>query len=124
MRIADSKVLSKYFEKTTSGNYDFYRCFDCGRIITRQREREVFNMLDNERFLRICQCGSMKYSPSWPAYFEWLLPRVAYYVYKLVLVRGVAAWADGRFPTLVRKIEDLVRDEWEESTLTEVTHVG
>jgi len=117
MRIADSKVLMKYFEKTSDGNYDFYRCFSCGRVITRAREREVFNMLDNERFIRVCQCGSMKYTPSWPSYFEWLLPRVLSYVYRLALVRGVAAWADGRLPWLVRMVERLVRDEWEELTV-------
>lgn len=117
MRIADSNILLKYFDTPADGNYDFYRCFTCGAVITRQRELEVFNILNNDSFIRMCPCGSMKYSPGFPHWNEWVLPRVIRHVYRLLLVRGVAAWADGRFPWLLRKIEELVREEWEEPTV-------
>ena len=116
MRISDSAVLTKYFVPSREGNYDFYRCFACGAIITRQREREVFNWMETDYYLNACPCGSMKYSPGWPTWYEWFRPAVVYYVYKLVLVRGVAAWVDGRFPKLLPIIEYLVRDEWEKPT--------
>jgi hypothetical protein len=125
MRIADSLVLRKYFETPSkSGNYDFYRCYDCGSIITRRRERQVFNHMESDYYLRMCTCGSMKYSPGWPKFYEWLLPSVVRYTCELLLVRGLAAWADGRYPWLLPHIERVVRNEWEEPTWTTVTHIG
>jgi hypothetical protein len=116
MRIADSLILKKYFLKTSEGNYDFYRCFDCGSLITRRREREVFNCMETDFYIRMCGCGSMKYTPGNPKWYEWLLPRAIRNVYELLMVRGVAAWADGRCPWMLPYIERMVRGEWEELT--------
>lgn len=50
--------------------FDFYRCGECNRLITRLQE--ALGM----RTGSICKCGRRKYSPANPIWYEYLLPRV------------------------------------------------
>lgn len=87
--------------------YDFYRCYSCRRIITRQDELRVFARANGDG-LRICACGSLRYSPSWPVGLEWIRPHVAGFVVKLILARKVAPLAERRAPFLIPVVEKLV----------------
>jgi hypothetical protein len=87
--------------------YDFYRCCSCARIITRQDELRAFATANGDR-LRICGCGSLHYSPSWPVGPEWIRPHVAGFVLTLLLARKVAPFAERRAPFLMPILEKLV----------------
>lgn len=118
MRIKDSLVLSRYFETSSSGNYDFYRCFSCKSLITRHQEKKFFELaaMLPDKDIRMCPCGSLRYSPGWPVRLEWLTPRVIKFVSKLILVRVVATWAEKNAQWALPYIERIVRNEWEELT--------
>lgn len=118
MKISDSAVLSKYSLSTGDGNFNFYRCYGCHKLFTREHERRVFELASMvpETDLRICACGSMRYSPSWPVWFpflEWLYPSVLKYTAKLVLVRWLAPKLEAKYPQFLPLIERLVANEWE-----------
>jgi hypothetical protein len=87
--------------------YDFYRCYACRRVITRQDELRTFTTANGDP-LRICACGSLRYSPSWPVGLEWARPHVAGFVLKLLLARKVAPFAERRAPFLMPIVEKLV----------------
>jgi hypothetical protein len=55
--------------------FDFYRCQRCSRLFTRTQELEAF------RTGKVCPCGGLKYIPAWPAWYEWVLPRVLVFAY-------------------------------------------
>lgn len=61
-------------------DYDFYRCYKCGRLITRYEEMIAFTN-KSEKPGCICPCGSPKYSAANPRWYEYLLPRVLYFAY-------------------------------------------
>lgn len=71
--------------KAAEDNYDFYRCYQCKRLLTKLDEDQAMN-----GDATICSCGSRKYSPSNPPdrWFEWLSPRVLRFVW--ARYRGVA----------------------------------
>ncbi len=54
---------------------DFYRCYKCQRLITRLEEIRAFSKRSKHPG-SICQCGSPKYSPANPRWFEFFYPRV------------------------------------------------
>ncbi len=51
--------------------YDFYRCARCFKLITLPDE-----MVRLKTGGGICPCGSLRYSPANPKWWEYLLPRV------------------------------------------------
>jgi len=59
--------------------YDFYRCVGCRGLFTRLREIQAFHP-DHARAGTICSCGSLRYSPSWPRWYEWPTPKVMWFV--------------------------------------------
>jgi hypothetical protein len=59
--------------------YDFYRCVGCKGVFTRWRELQAFDS-ESELAGTICSCGSLRYSPSWPKWYEWIYPRVLWFV--------------------------------------------
>lgn len=72
--------MNKYEEvrlklKLGNSDYDFYRCYKCNRLITRVDEIEAFSKGSTHKG-SICPCGSPKYSPGNPIWYEYLLPRV------------------------------------------------
>lgn len=116
MRISDSKVFAEFAKTPKEGAYDFYRCGKCNRIFSREHETSTFKYLgkldlgpNEDKQIRICNCGSRKYSPSWPTGLEWIRPGVARYVVKLVLAREVAPWLDKHFPWPLPLVEFLVK---------------
>jgi DNA-directed RNA polymerase subunit RPC12/RpoP len=103
--LSESKVFAEYRKTPKSDRvYDFYRCFKCGRVLS--RETEILRMEEDS----MCPCGSTRYSPSWPRTIEWVRPDIAKYTVKLFLARGVAPWAsEHNLDGLVSYIERLVR---------------
>ena len=61
-------------------DFDFYRCYKCRRLITRVEEI-LFFMEGSKTLGKPCPCGSLKYSPAWPRWYEFLLPRVLKFAY-------------------------------------------
>jgi len=59
-------------------DFDFYRCYKCGRLITRYEEMKAFSVKAKKPG-SICVCGSPKYSAANPRWYEFLLPRVIYF---------------------------------------------
>lgn len=57
--------------------YDFYRCLNCHGIIT--WDEKVATVSATGSF---CRCGCQRISPTWPRWWEWLLPRVAAYAWR------------------------------------------
>lgn len=55
-----------------SDTYDFYRCFRCHRLLTNP---EVVAGLQVHP-VKICPCGALKFSPTDPHWYEYVLPRV------------------------------------------------
>lgn len=101
--------------------YDFYRCYKCDRIITREEEKAICTQATRDQLDRaaICPCGSMKFMPTWPVTTwsllpwrcdsEWLRTNVFRYTLKLVLARGVAPWCERHMPIALPWIERLVK---------------
>jgi hypothetical protein len=68
-------------------DFDFYRCYKCGRLITRIEEIRGFYNAE-EKKCSICPCGSARYSPANLKWYNWLLPRV--WVLAYYRIRGMA----------------------------------
>lgn len=114
MRLNESAILTAYQEGSDKGNFDFYRCDNCRRVITREEELLAFSngeTLVDENRAQICPCGSKKYKPERPRRlrWNWLRPNVIRYTLKLVLARGLAPWCDRHFQWPLPWIERLVR---------------
>jgi DNA-directed RNA polymerase subunit RPC12/RpoP len=67
--------------------YDFYRCFKCGRLITKLEEKKAFDP-ESKNKGEICPCGSARYSPCNLRWYHWFLPRVLNFAY--LRYKGVA----------------------------------
>lgn len=99
----NQETLDQIVDKTA---YDFYRCYLCKRLITSIEMEEGLKppkipcaacdaagcpKCDERGFhqtLRICPCGSMRFSPSDIAWHDWFKPRVLYFAY--LRIRGLA----------------------------------
>jgi DNA-directed RNA polymerase subunit RPC12/RpoP len=88
--------------------HDFYRCYKCGGIFTREHERNVFDLAEVGRGT-VCECGSAKYSPTKPRFYEWVYPSVFAYTVKVVLARGLAPWMKKHFPEGLSLVNWLVQ---------------
>ena len=110
MRLSESAVLTEY-NTPLKHSFDFYRCYKCNRLFTREQEKYMFSWMTKNPEVqpKICSCGSMKYSPSWPTFLGWIKPSVIRYVFKLVLAREIAPWMDGHYPGVLPYIEWLVK---------------
>lgn len=84
--------------------FDFYRCFACGSLFTRDEEQKGFL---EER--GACECKSLKYRPSYPVGREWFRWNIVSYVAKLILARSIAPVCERRFPALLPVIGRLVQ---------------
>ena len=67
-------------------DFDFYRCFKCGRLITRLEEIVSFSQKSKHPGA-VCPCGSPKFSPANPRWYEFLMPRVWHFAY--YRIRGI-----------------------------------
>ncbi len=70
----DASVLRTKLQLKAS-DFDFYRCYKCHRLITRVEEILAFTPGSKTEGV-VCGCGSKKYMPSNPVWWEYLLPRV------------------------------------------------
>lgn len=108
MKIADSEVFAEYAKTPEEDRvFDFYRCYKCQSVFTREDELYGFRNADERG--RICKCGSSKYGPGWPTWFGWLKPCVVRYTLKMILAREVAPWCEKHFQAALPVIEKLVR---------------
>jgi len=65
------EMYLKKFEKPDYANsYDFYKCGKCDRILTH------LQMQARLHTGRVCACGALKYSPTYPKPLQWLLPNI------------------------------------------------
>jgi len=104
MKLSESKILAEYYKTPESDRcYDFYRCYKCQRVFS--REAEIANLQGRS----ICKCGSSRYTPSWPTFLEWLRPDIVGYTVKLVLARAIAPLADKYASWLLPYIERCVK---------------
>jgi len=69
--------------------HDFFRCCLCKRVLTGNDERRA---LGSDGSGVICSCGHAKYSITWPIGPEWLLPRVLWYSFQVIVGRHVLPW--------------------------------
>ena len=65
--------------ETNDSNYDFYRCFSCGRLMTKLQEVSRKANLNAGKSGGMCPCNSFKYRPSFPVGFEWIKPSVIWF---------------------------------------------
>ena len=99
------------------GKYDFYRCYKCARVITREEELAFYEMAKEiapgqEHLARFCDCGSMQIVPSKPSSeVEWRQRNVRRYAIKLILSRGLIPWLEKTFPTALPWAEWLLEKE-------------
>lgn len=71
--------------------YDFYRCQRCQRLITQPEMRRAMRAT---KLLRVCPCGALKFSPTNPLWYEYLLPRVlvfAWFRARALRLSGIVA---------------------------------
>jgi len=83
--------------------FDFYRCFACGSLFTRDQEQEAFR---EER--GACPCKSLKYRPSHPVGLDWAKPNILSYVAKIFIARGIAPWCEKHFSPILPLLGKLV----------------
>ena len=95
------------FYDYVDNSHDFWRCYECGRILTYEEERYRVSRLNSDMRLTICDCGSMRFRATRPRGIEWIYPRVAVYVAKLVIARGIAPWLERRYPKALPLAERL-----------------
>jgi DNA-directed RNA polymerase subunit RPC12/RpoP len=69
------RLLDKAKSRVGGSSYDFYRCFDCGRLISFVEERRAYDP-KGKNYGRICPCGSRRYRPANLPWWGWFLPRV------------------------------------------------
>jgi hypothetical protein len=105
MSLSSNPVFAEYEKDRKQSVYDFYRCYKCGSIFS--REDEIYRLRNCDG--RMCSCGSAKYSPTMPNLFEWLKPTIVKYTVKLILARGLAAWLYQHARFALPLIERLVR---------------
>jgi len=112
MSLKDYPLISGIVEDVGKRLHDYYRCYKCNRVITREEEREVWAeatagiMAENK--VSICKCGSGKYSPALPVDEEWRKPNVLIYTVKLILARAVAPWLEKNEPEGLPHLEWLI----------------
>jgi len=106
-KIADSSVFAEYSKTPDDNCYDFYRCYKCHAVITREQEVRAF-LSGPESNGVVCACGSSKYTPGWPTGFGWLKPSVVRYTFKLFLARVVAPWCEQHWPKALPRLERMV----------------
>jgi DNA-directed RNA polymerase subunit RPC12/RpoP len=82
----DATVLREKL-KLGAEDYDFYRCYKCGALITRIDEI-LFFTAKSKTAGSPCPCGSKKYSPTNPKWWEYFTPKVARFAY--YRLKGVA----------------------------------
>ncbi len=130
MKISDSKILTEYRDDLGVGKHDFYRCYRCRRLFTREEEKAIYARLGrqlDEKGVSICGCGSQKFSPGWPItrffwvfpFFipvpvfrsEWMQRNVIGYTFKLVMARGVAPWLERHLSIALPLVEKMVRQK-------------
>lgn len=111
MLLTESDVFKKYALGRKEHSFDFYRCYKCMRVFTREQEWSSLAKMNAQPFGRsgICACGSMKYSPTWPVFWEWLKPGVLRYTLKCVLARGIAPWLERHWQKPLPFVERLVK---------------
>ena len=110
--------LKGWADDLRPGLYDFYRCYKCSRIITREEEkawlRSAELKLDDET--AFCECGSLRITPErppkklavwWRLRRDFLRVHVLRYTVKVVLARGLAPWLDKHFRAALPLIEYL-----------------
>lgn len=97
------------FYKFKPGFHDFFRCYTCGAIFTFEQERANMAAMEHDLKMTMCPCGSLRYKPSKPLWYQWLKPRVLTYTVKLVLARGLAPWLEDRYPKALPLVEKLVK---------------
>ena len=102
MRLSDSAILQAYQDDMGPRMHDFYICYKAVWKSASSGDLEG-------GALKLCVCGSQKYSPTRPHGLDWLIPRVASYTLKLVLARGLAPWLDKNFPQALPVVEFLCR---------------
>lgn len=89
LKLRESAGTKQFFDENQR-NYDFYRCFSCGKLLTRDDELEAF-AIATEGHMCICSCGSRKYSPTWPSSkSEWNSATVQRYKRRCILAREIA----------------------------------
>lgn len=87
----DLSKVEEFYE-FRPGRHDFYRCVKCQTLFTQQHERErMMELTDNEALF--IHCTSLRYQPTLPYWWEWLLPKTQLYAMKVLLARAVAPWA-------------------------------
>lgn len=69
-------------ENSDRNEFDFYRCGKCGRLATLPEMRAGLPKGS------ICPCGSLKYSPCNPRWWQYFLPRVLTFAFQRL--RGTA----------------------------------
>ena len=117
--LSEYPALKAWADDLGPGKYDFYRCYKCSRIITREEEKAWLITadlkLDDETMF--CECGSLRITPSRPpkGLMGWYRQRRDFLVYsvlrytvKVVLARGLAPWLDKHFRAALPIIEYVV----------------
>lgn len=69
--------------------YDFYRCQRCQRLITQPQLKRALTHTSVDG-LRICPCGALKFSPTNPIWYEFLLPRAIAFAWARIRARVFA----------------------------------
>lgn len=105
MPLSDNAVFAEYEKDRRQSVYDFYRCYKCGSVFS--REQEVFRLRHCEGLM--CKCGSAKYSPAMPTGWEWFNLDVMRYTARLILARGLAPWLYHHAKFALPLVERLVR---------------
>ena len=115
MSFSDYPEIEKISSDVGKRMHDFYRCYKCNRIITREEERNIWEEADagivEENKVSICKCGSAKYSPALPVDEEWRKPNVLRYTVKLILARAVAPWLEKHEPEGLPHLEWLLKSK-------------
>ena len=92
--------------------HDFYRCYKCGSLFTREDERMIFEAGNSgemdESHAFVCDCGSAKYVPAIPNKSEWEAPHIMAYTAKLILARAVVPAIAEEHPDALEHIEWLL----------------
>jgi hypothetical protein len=99
-----------------SKKFDFYRCYKCGKVITREEELMFYAWANEippgqEDEAVICDCGSMKIIPVKMSGDEWREKNVLRYSIKIILARGLIPWLEKKFPAALPWAEWLLDKE-------------